>query len=77
MKITRAYTLSKDVVDILNTKVNKSQFVERAVRVLHKKDMVEDTPLMEATDEEILKELNLRWDRNTTKGQLLATLRSL
>jgi len=32
MKITRAYTLSIDVVNILKNKPNKTQFVERAVR---------------------------------------------
>jgi len=35
MKITRAYTLSIDVVNILKNKPNKTQFVERAVRKLH------------------------------------------
>lgn len=35
MKITRAYTLSVDVVNILKNKPNKTEFVERAVRKLH------------------------------------------
>lgn len=38
MKITRAYTLSLDVVKILNHKPNKTEFVERAVRKLHKQE---------------------------------------
>lgn len=38
MKITRAYTLSIDVVNILKHKPNKTDFVERAVRKLHKQE---------------------------------------
>lgn len=38
MKITRAYTLSRETVNILNTKPNKSAFVDRAVRSLHNKE---------------------------------------
>ena len=35
MKITRAYTITPEVKRILDTKVNKSQFICRAVRKLH------------------------------------------
>lgn len=38
MKITRAYTLSVDVVNILKNKPNKTEFVERAVRKLHNQE---------------------------------------
>lgn len=38
MKITRAYTLSSDVVRILKNKPNKSEFVERAVRKMHNQE---------------------------------------
>ena len=35
MRITRAYTITPEVKRILDTKVNKSEFVCRAVRKLH------------------------------------------
>ena len=35
MRITRAYTITPEVKRILDTKVNKSQFVCRAVTKLH------------------------------------------
>ena len=35
MRITRAYTITAEVKRILDTKVNKSEFVCRAVRKLH------------------------------------------
>ena len=38
MKRTRSYTLSDDVINILKYKPNKTDFVERAVRKLHKQE---------------------------------------
>ena len=38
MKRTRSYTLSDDVITILKYKPNKTEFVERAVRKLHKQE---------------------------------------
>ena len=35
MRITRAYTITPEVKRILDTKVNKSEYVCRAVRRLH------------------------------------------
>ena len=35
MRITRAYTITPEVVRILDTKVNKSDYVCRAVKRLH------------------------------------------
>ena len=35
MRITRAYTITPEVKRILDTKINKSQFVCRAVTKLH------------------------------------------
>jgi len=35
MRITRAYTITPEVKRILDTKVNKSEYVCRAVRKLH------------------------------------------
>ena len=38
MKRTRSYTISDDVIKILSYKPNKTDFVERAVRKLHKQE---------------------------------------
>ena len=38
MKRTRSYTLNDDVITILKYKPNKTEFVERAVRKLHKQE---------------------------------------
>ena len=35
MRITRAYTITPEVKRILDTKINKSEYVCRAVRKLH------------------------------------------
>ena len=35
MKITRAYTIDKETLEILSRKPNKSQFVCRAVKRMH------------------------------------------
>ena len=35
MRITRAYTITPEVKRILDTKVNKSEYICRAVRKLH------------------------------------------
>lgn len=35
MRITRAYTITPEIKRILDTKVNKSEYVCRAVRKLH------------------------------------------
>lgn len=77
MKSLKTFNLEQDVINILKLKENKSQFVCRAVRKLHKKDMDEDKPLMECTDREILSELSLRWDVHSTEYQLLQTIKSL
>lgn len=36
MKITRAYTIDRETMEILNRKRNKSQYVCRAVKKMHK-----------------------------------------
>ena len=38
MKRTRSYTLNDDVITILKYKPNKTEFVERAVRKMHKQE---------------------------------------
>ena len=43
MRITRAYTITPEVKRILDTKVNKSQFICRAVTKLHTQ-LQETTP---------------------------------
>ena len=77
MKSLKTFNLDQDVINILKLKENKSQFVCRAVRKLHNKDMVEDKPLMESTDREILSELSLRFDVHSPQYQLLQTIFSL
>ena len=54
MKVTRAYTIDIETKNILDRKANKSQYVCRAVKKLHKKDEDDDIPLMEADDRTII-----------------------
>lgn len=77
MKSLKTFNLDQDVINILKLKINKSQYVCRAVRQLHNKDSTEDIPLMEATDKQILSELSLRWDVHSPEHQLLQTIKSL
>ena len=77
MKITRAYTIDLETKRILDRKENKSQYVCRAVKKLHRKDDEDDIPLMEATDRVILLELKARFDIHSPQYQLLTTIMAL
>ena len=77
MKITRAYTVDRETIEILKKKSNKSQYVCRAVKKLHRKDDEDDIPLMEATDRVILLELKARFDIHSPQYQLLTTIMAL
>lgn len=58
MKITRAYTITPEVKRILDTKVNKSNFVCRAVTKLHTQ-LTEVTPA-DFTEKQLLAALSAR-----------------
>jgi hypothetical protein len=58
MRITRAYTITPEVKRILDTKVNKSDFVCRAVTKLHTQ-LTEITPA-DFTEKQLLAALSAR-----------------
>lgn len=58
MRITRAYTITREVKRILDTKPNKSDYVCRAVRKLHMKE--DDFLLRDIPTDDLLKHLLLR-----------------
>ena len=59
MKRTRSYTLSDDVI-ILKYKPNKTEFVERAVRKLHKQE--EDFDISDVPTRQLMAVLQQRED---------------
>lgn len=69
MRITRAYTITPEVKRILDTKVNKSDYVCRAVRKLHTQ---EDTfELRDVPDRQIAAAI---FARDTTPDYVKAVL---
>tara|TARA_B100000161_G_scaffold64793_1_gene43682 strand:+ start:81 stop:314 length:234 start_codon:yes stop_codon:yes gene_type:complete len=60
MKRTRSYTLSDDVITILKYKPNKTEFVERAVRKLHKQE--EDFDISDVPTRQLMAVLQQRED---------------
>ena len=60
MKRTRSYTLSDDVITILKYKPNKTEFVERAVRKLHKQE--EDFDISDVPTRQLMAVLHERED---------------
>ena len=60
MKTTRSYTLSDDVITILKYKPNKTEFVERAVRKLHKQE--EDFDISDVPTRQLMAVLQQRED---------------
>ena len=75
MKVNRTYSMDYDLVIALAKKQNQSFEVCRAVRRhLFKHD---DVLLCDATVDEILSQLNVLFDPNTTEMELLRTIRGL
>ena len=60
MKRTRSYTLSDDVITILKYKPNKTEFVERALRRLHKQE--EDFDISDVPTRQLMAVLQQRED---------------
>ena len=60
MRITRAYTITPEVKRILDSKVNKSEYVCRAVRRLHNGEY--DFDITHLSEREIWMEILFRMD---------------
>ncbi len=69
MRITRAYTITSEVKRILDTKVNKSDYVCRAVRKLHL--LEDDFDLRDIPDRQIAAAI---FARDTTPDYVKAVL---
>lgn len=75
MKVNRTYSMDYDLVIALAKKQNQSFEVCRAVRAaLFKQD---DVLLCDATIDEILSQLNVLLDPQSTEMELLRTMRNL
>ena len=75
MRITRAYTITREVKNILDTKPNKSEYVCRAVRKLHaQQGQYNPTDLPDMT---LVGVLQQRYHDDPKLGGILATLRTL
>ena len=75
MRITRAYTITPEVKRILDTKVNKSDYVCRAVSKLHaQQGQYNPTDLPDMT---LVGVLQQRYHEDVKLGGILATLRTL
>lgn len=74
MKITRAYTIDIETKRILDSKPNKSEYVCRAVRKLHRGD---GTTLQDFSNAALIGALQSRFDRHSAQYRMVDTLIAL
>ena len=75
MRITRAYTITKEVKNILDTKPNKSDYVCRAVKRLHIQG--EEFDLRDVPTKQLLVALQTRYDQFEPQYSLIQTILSM
>lgn len=75
MRITRAYTITREVKNILDTKPNKSDYVCRAVKRLHIQG--EEFDLRDVPTKQLLVALQSRYDQFDPQYSLIQTILSM
>ena len=75
MRVNRTFSIPIDLVHDLKKKPNQSETVTRALRkYLDKNDGIDIT---DATDDELIQELRLRFGLMDAKSELLNTIRAM
>ena len=75
MRINRTFSIPIDLVHDLKKKHNQSETVTRALRKYLDKD--EGIDITDATDDELIQELRLRFGLMDAKSELLNTIRAM
>ena len=75
MRINRTFSIPYDLAQDLKKKHNQSETVTRALRKYLEQ---EDTPtITDASEDELIQELRLRFGLGDAKSELLATIRAM
>jgi len=75
MRVNRTFSIPVDLVHELRKKHNQSETVTKALRKhLNNEDVV---TIVEASEEELIQELRLRFGLGDAKSELLATIRAM
>ena len=78
MRINRTFSIPVSLVHELRKKHNQSETVTRALRkYLEKQDEDYVPTILEASEDELLQELRLRFGSGDAKSELLITIRSM
>ena len=78
MRVNRTFSIPIDLVHDLKKKHNQSETVTRALRkYLEKQDEDYVPTILEASEDELLQELRLRFGSGDPKSELLITIRSM
>ena len=72
MRVTRAYTITPEVKRILDTKINKSDYVCRAVKRLHIQG--DEFDLRDVPTKQLLVALQTRYDQFDPQYSLIQTI---
>ena len=75
MRVNRTFSIPVDLVHELRRKHNQSETVTRALRKYLDKD--EGIDITDATDDELIQELRLRFGLMDAKSELLNTIRAM
>jgi len=75
MRINRTFSIPVELVHALRKKHNQSETVTRALRKYLDKD--EGIDITDATDDELIQELRLRFGLMDAKSELLNTIRAM
>ena len=75
MRVNRTFSIPVDLVYDLRKKPNQSETVTRALRKYLDKD--EGIDITDATDDELIQELRLRFGLMDAKSELLNTIRAM
>jgi hypothetical protein len=78
MRVNRTFSIPVELVHELRKKHNQSETVTRALRkYLEKQDEGYVPTILEASEEELLQELRLRFGSGDAKSELLITIRAM
>ena len=75
MRVNRTFSIPIDLVHDLKKKHNQSETVTRALRQYFQDG--DCTTITEASDEDLIQELRLRFGLGDAKSKLLATIRAM
>jgi len=78
VRVNRTFSIPVELVYELRKKANQSETVTRAIRKYLEKQHEDYVPtILEASEDELLQELRLRFGSGDAKSELLITIRSM